>query len=255
MATGDDALAAGMPIMSGSELANTLDTEINLTRDFIAQRTATVTPVAKGGTGATNATAARTALGITAVNIPTNGSNVQNDIDGLAVTKLSLTTSQYNNDFSFRDSNIAAALSGANNAFARADEKVAKTGDTMSGNLFLPNSSAATSSFTVCYINGDGRVSRGSSSRRYKKNIREAGGLGNLFAAPLREYRMRVDGNMPDDGEYHVGYIAEELVDTDMERFVVYVDDQVESIDFIALLLAQTAQLNQRLVALEARTG
>ena len=45
MAIGDDALAAGIPLMTGAELANTLDTEMNLTRDEIARRAPiTVTP-------------------------------------------------------------------------------------------------------------------------------------------------------------------------------------------------------------------
>lgn len=37
MAIGDDAVLAGMDIVTGSELANTIDTEINKTRDYIAQ--------------------------------------------------------------------------------------------------------------------------------------------------------------------------------------------------------------------------
>jgi hypothetical protein len=37
-ATGDDAAAAGMALCAGSSLANTLETEVNLTRDYIAQR-------------------------------------------------------------------------------------------------------------------------------------------------------------------------------------------------------------------------
>lgn len=50
MAIGDAAVLAGMAILTGSEPANTIDTEINKTRDYIADRTSTVTPVAKGGT-------------------------------------------------------------------------------------------------------------------------------------------------------------------------------------------------------------
>jgi hypothetical protein len=38
MAIGDDAAAAGMALVAGGALANTLDTEENLTRDYIAQR-------------------------------------------------------------------------------------------------------------------------------------------------------------------------------------------------------------------------
>ncbi len=63
MAIGDDAAAAGMDLVAGTTAANTLDTEVNKTRDYIAQRTNAVQPVNKGGTGATNASAARTNLG------------------------------------------------------------------------------------------------------------------------------------------------------------------------------------------------
>lgn len=38
MATGDDAAAAGMDIVPGSTMANTIDTEITKSRDYIAQK-------------------------------------------------------------------------------------------------------------------------------------------------------------------------------------------------------------------------
>jgi cystathionine beta-lyase family protein involved in aluminum resistance len=45
MAVGDDALAAGMDLVAGSDLANTIDTEINKTRDYIAQLETTLMAV------------------------------------------------------------------------------------------------------------------------------------------------------------------------------------------------------------------
>ena len=65
---GDDATAAGIPIMTGNEQANSLDTEINRTRDEIARRgRRAVTPITEGGTGATTASAApRSAASIAA---------------------------------------------------------------------------------------------------------------------------------------------------------------------------------------------
>ena len=69
MATGDDALAAGMDILTGSEQADDIDEEMNVTRDYIAQRTqqpGDALPISKGGTGASSAAAARTALGVPA---------------------------------------------------------------------------------------------------------------------------------------------------------------------------------------------
>lgn len=249
MPNGDDALAAGMDVVLGTEdIRNSYD-EINKTRDYIAQRTSAVTPVLKGGTGATTASGARANLGLTTMDQAITPSTiVQRDTNASIAADYvyvgqAPVLAQHATPKSYVDAAIASKADDSNT--------VHRTGDTMTGQLYLPNSFAAASGFTVCYINGDGRVSRGSSSRRYKKYIHDAPALGDLFAAPLREYQMRADGVMPDDGVKHIGYIAEELVDTDMERFVVIVNDQVESIDFIALLLAQNAQLNARLSALE----
>jgi hypothetical protein len=78
-----------MDVVPGSVAANTIDTEINKTRDYIATR---VTPVTHGGTGSTTASAARTALGLasgatavaslglTATLIPSGSGNVQADL-------------------------------------------------------------------------------------------------------------------------------------------------------------------------------
>jgi hypothetical protein len=63
-----------MALTSGVALANTIETEINQTRDYIAQgkmkdgvlapaKLSGAVPITKGGTGATTASAARTALG------------------------------------------------------------------------------------------------------------------------------------------------------------------------------------------------
>lgn len=257
MAIGDDAAAAGMALVNGAATAAAnIDQEINRTRDYIAQRTNEITPVVKGGTGASTASGARTNL-----DVPSRAETVLNGDSGNAIrltrsgdrVKLRLAGTD-RGDIAYVadvDGARADANSGISGANSNANGRVSKGGDTMTGQLLLPNSFAASSSWTVCYINGDGRVSRGSSSQRYKKYIHDAPDLGDLFAAPLREYRMRTDGVIPDDGVKHIGYVAEELVGTDMERFVVVINDQVESIDFIALLMAQVSQLNARVAALE----
>ena len=72
MAVGDDAAAAGYPLVpsTGSEDARVKfgAREINRTRDFVAAVKAlieNVWPVTKGGTGATTKSGARTNIGIT----------------------------------------------------------------------------------------------------------------------------------------------------------------------------------------------
>lgn len=68
MAVGDDAAAAGYPLVSGTTgLVKDGDLEMNRTRDFVAQVKALVLavwPINKGGTGATTVATARTNLGI-----------------------------------------------------------------------------------------------------------------------------------------------------------------------------------------------
>jgi len=68
MAAGDRAFAAGLAKVSGSTgLVKDGDDEINTTRDYIADvmnSIPAVWPLAKGGTGATDAAGARTALGL-----------------------------------------------------------------------------------------------------------------------------------------------------------------------------------------------
>lgn len=125
------------------------------------------------------------------------------------------------------------------------------TGNKMNcnGQFYQPNAFAASSGPVLAYFNSDGRLGKGTSSRRFKKSIRRVPDLGDVFAAPLREFVYK-DG----DGVRRIGYIAEELVGTDLERFVIRDrDGQVESIDFIPMLMAQVRALHARVQELEAR--
>lgn len=67
MPVGDDALAAGYPLVSGATgLVKDGDLELNRTRDFVAQvkaLTPATWPISKGGTGGTTAAEARINLG------------------------------------------------------------------------------------------------------------------------------------------------------------------------------------------------
>lgn len=142
---------------------------------------------------------------------------------------------------------------------------------TTAGHVYVPASTLASfGSWTVAYIDGDGRLTRGASSARFKVDIDRSPRTDDYFAAPLAEFAMK-GGN----GWRVLGYIAEDLVGTSMERFVVYERDPKDdnrlirdeqgtptplSIDFIPMLIAQTAQLkselddtNARLASIEAR--
>lgn len=68
MAVGDDAAAYGFPLVADSDEVRNGATEINRTRDFVAQVALLILstwPISKGGTGATTGVAALASLGIT----------------------------------------------------------------------------------------------------------------------------------------------------------------------------------------------
>lgn len=247
MAIGDAAVTAGMDVVSGTVPANTLDTEINKTRDYIAERTNAVQPVAKGGTGGTTPDAAVQNLGaVKSTSSPTHhvgigwtGARNRMTVNGTSVGDIATT-----DDLAGKASTVHQHYtSEVIDLDAQLGNRVAKTGDTMSGHLFLPNATAATSSYTAAYINGDGRVSRGASARKYKKYISAVDplSLGDIFPQLVR-YQMRGG-----DGDWKLGHIADDLEGTDAARFAVHIDGEVESIDFIQLLLAQTAYLHAAL--------
>lgn len=236
MAIGDDALAAGMDLVSGTDDRRNGWEEDNKTRDYIAQRTATVTPVDKGGTGATTPAGARSNLGIPEWSaVLANDTLIRRSAEGRAdiadpVFQNNITNKRY------------------------VDTKLDLTGGTVTGNVYFPNATIAASGYTVAYLNHDGRLSRGASSERYKKHIRQIDPLtlGDLFPA-LHRFQMRSG-----DGSWKYGWIAERLAEhPDQAPFVVHrdVDGEMvpDSIDFIALLIAQNTVLHQAVQLLTDR--
>jgi|GEM_PF-1117127 len=240
MANGDAALAAGMAIVAGTADRRMGYDEINKTRDYIAQRTSTVTPVAKGGTGATTAAAARANLDV---------NSKAEDFAALQTRVINLSAGSNAIQLQWIGGRVRMVIDASNvgdiATLADTNDKIGTAGGTINGSLFLPNASPAVSNYAVAYINGDGRVSRGASSERYKKFISEIdpASLGDIFPA-LHRFQMRQG-----DGSWKYGWIAERLAENeDTEPFVVYNEQGAEeSIDFIALLIAQNAQLHQQL--------
>lgn len=251
MAIGDDATAAGIALIPATADVRQGFNHHNETRDIIAQRTSTVTPVSKGGTGGNTPAAARANLDVprTVEVALRNGLGFTNAVAQLSAHELGI----YYNDAAERFV-IRRVLGGASADMAIAGDGafVSKAGDTMTGDLRLPNATPAKSGYVAAYINSDGRISKGASSERYKKYITEIdpAELGDIFPQ-LHRFQMR----QGDVGAWKYGWIAERLAEhPDTERFVVYNEQGVpDSIDFVALLIAQNAQLNQALDVLTQR--
>lgn len=197
MAIGDDALAAGMDILTGNELANTLDTEENKTRDYIAQRTNAITPVVKGGTGANSAAAARNNL----------------DVYGKGETYSRAQTYDrptVDNAFTQRDNAIGQRASQVDLNYVQA------------GNL-TPDvyNRALGGSRRALWVQSDGVIGYAASTERYKTILQPVDVTDEqlaLLTVVCYEYRAPV----ATDGHTEVGLIAERLVDAGLGWAVFY---------------------------------
>lgn len=247
MAIGDDALAAGMEIMTGQEPANTLDDEVNKTRDYVAQRTSAVTPVAKGGTGASTAAAARASLGVTAPNIPSRSSNVQTDLDYLGGELGNVyRKNEVDASFSARDGSIASAANAAGEANAKATE--AKRGQLWNDTY----NRAIGGNRRAVWVQDDGALGYAASTERYKKNIRpEDVSDEQVLMLSLVSYQWKVAITRSDRRE--MGLIAERLVEAGLGWVAFWNEDgTVEGLNYemIGLVLLPAVQ---RLIARVAR--
>ena len=292
MATGDDAIAAGMANVNGATTpANTIDTELMLTRDYIAQgkgatdaataskvmkrdafgRAKVATPSAasdiatKGYVDAAgvsaptpNTPAKRDAAGRAQFATPSASADaatkgwaervlVRNGSAGTNALELRWSSGHFQQyvDGSYQGqiathADMASAIGG----------KVDRAGDTMTGNLYLPNATAATSGYTIAYINGDGRVSKGASSERFKHDIVRSPELPDVFAVDSASFVM--DGDEDETPRY--GRIAEDLArNPATEAFVVYDSEgRAESFDMVSYLFAAVDTLHRRVQELEA---
>jgi len=104
----------------------------------------------------------------------------------------------------------------------------------------------------VVEVDGDltvGGTFSNPSARRLKKDITVAPDLVDIFP-DLVEYEYIVKPGR------RLGYIADDLVGTDAERFVTFDNDgQVAGIDYLSLLIVQNARLNARVAELERKVG
>ncbi|WP_282845859.1 hypothetical protein [Microbacterium oxydans] len=243
---GTAAAADGMTVLDGTEERRTGWLAINKTRDYIVSKCAAALTAAKNYTDTKVAAISLTWAAI---------SGKPSTFPPSAHTHTSL-------------DNGGMRFGEASGQWATSQTIYTAANMSVGGHVIVPNATPATSGYAVAYINGDGRLAKNASSERYKKYISaiDPASLGDIWPT-LSRYQMRHG-----DGSWKYGYIAERLAEhPDQEPFVVYtydtdadgntkVTDQPDSIDFIALLMAQTAQLHQavdllaqRLDALEER--
>ncbi len=277
MAIGDDAIAAGMAIVAGTAQANTIDTEINRSRDYIAQRTSAVTPITKGGTGATTAAAARTNLGCAAAShahtwsqitgipatfAPSSHTHPWDQVTGKPST-YPTTWAQVSGRPELASADLAKpnavpvyngnnqlttatpSLGGHAASKAYCDQKLGAGGGTITGTLYMPHLAVVTSSYRAMYQNGDGRVGVTPSARRYKKDIKpKAYTLSDAIALEVVNYRLRADVFGSADAPLEVGVIAEQLIDAGLSEYVVFGGDgQPESVAYERLALVALGAL------------
>lgn len=246
MAKGDDALAAGMPILDGSEQANTLDDAINETRDFIAQRTAAVTPITKGGTGAKTAAAARAALGVLSAS-----EVVQNDGTSNRIGLRWYSGRVHMRVDSTEVGQIANTgdLAGINNRVAGIEGPAAAAYDgRLTANLYSRGTSGQWRSLAV---QADGVLAHTASAARFKENIAPL----EVTDAQLRAIRL-VSFDWRSSGFHDVGLVADEVAAAGLEPFV-FADDDGELLGIhyerVALTMLPVVQrLVERVAQLEA---
>ena len=187
MATGDDALAEGMELVDGASLANTLDTEDNKSRDYIAQFFRAAKAYVDQKVGAISLTWGA----ITGK--PSRFATTWSLVDD----KPSLVSLGYFND---------RLAPGANQPIY------------VQGNV-------VSSSYVAMYRNGDGRVGISPSALRFKKFITDHPyTLDDACAVRPVNYHLKAEVYGNADAPAEIGVIAEDLIEAGLGEFVAYDD-------------------------------
>jgi hypothetical protein len=247
MAIGDKALAKGMRLTPGTVLANTIDDEINRALDYVAEFTSDVTPVSKGGTGATNAATARTNLGFPAIGAPDQAAPGQLPVyNGVGqLTTNDPTASGHAASKAYVDPISARAddaFNRANNAQGRADEGNANGIAARQGNLYADSYGRALSGTRrAAWLQDNGQLGYAASSQRYKKFIRPEDVTDEqILQLVFVSYQWKAA--IATDDRREMGLIAERLVEAGLGWACFFGEDGVEGINYemigVALLPA-----------------
>jgi hypothetical protein len=269
-----------MAVVAATGKVNLGYDEINKTRDYVTNATllksGTVdsarlptVPITKGGTGATTAAAARTALGVpsTDASTLTSGTLDSARLPTVPITKggTGATTAAAARTAldvpatAHTHANVPALVSGSGQCYfdgsAWIMNKVLGTlglsisGDeTITGHIYAPNMSPVTSGYVAMYRNGDGRLGVTPSSIRYKSHVVDY--EGSILDLRPVTYVLKADERKT----VRLGLIAEEANDVE-PMIVVHEDGETESIKYELLavaLLKEVQRLAARVDALEA---
>lgn len=239
MATGDDALAAGMDIITTStDLVKDGGTEINKTRDYIAQQAGGTVAIANGGTGATTASAARSALGA-------------NDADNLTTGTLPAA----------RLPDHQHTISGGNGVIGLGDALDDKADDDYVKNrvaaspasqqpLYNPYGRAnpVSTSWVAAALNSDGRLGIQPSSIRFKTI------LGDYEGSALELHPVLYVLNADENEEQRAGFVAEQVAEHLPHGVVLDSDGQPLALQLdaiVAALVLDVQRLTARIAELE----
>lgn len=232
LASGGDATTAGFYTSTGTEPASDLDAWVNYCLDIIAQRTSTVTPVAKGGTGATTPAAARAALGAVealggAIRIRWEGSslNFVPAINGVDTSPL------------LRHDQAASTYATAGSVSGMQSQIDGVRGGQHSSDVY---NRVLGGSYRSLYTDTSGLIGWVSSTRRHKKNIRPADvDPAAVLAMELVTFLYKVEVDTDREGITQWGLIAEDLDELGLHWLVDYGDgDRPEGVRYDRLALA-----------------
>lgn len=244
MANGDAAVAAGMDVVPATADRRLGYDEINKTRDYLAARTNAVTPVDKGGTGATSAATARANLGITASTVPSNGSNVQGDLNAIVGELGTLKGRTY-------DQLVSGGYRLGINPNVGGAPGWATDQPFVSGPLYSPhayNNPVTVGTYYALYIQPDGRLGRTPSAAKYKHDIEDY--EGSVLGLRPVTYVLNDDP----EGTVRLGIIADEA--DLIEPLLVQRDgEEIEGFSYELLAVALLGDLRRLSAAHEQLQG